>query len=247
MADQGIEVHAAADVAAVADLSARLPCRLVLVGLESSAGIAQCKEHCRTLHQRLPGLPILIYSQAAISSEDEAVLRGHTDGIVVQSTHAERRVLENIEHFLHEVRAGTDKPKAAAACRQKDRLKGRRILVVDDDARNLFVVTSALEQQGAKVENALNGHKALESLRRQKADLVLMDVMMPGMSGYEAIAAMKADPELRAIPVVVLTAKALRQDRQEALAAGADDYLSKPVDYDVLINMAAVWCGKKIP
>jgi hypothetical protein len=117
--------------------------------------------------------------------------------------------------------------------------------VVDDDPRNLFVVTAALEQEGAVVENALDGRKALETLRRQAVDLVFMDIMMPAMNGYEAIAAIKADPALRAIPVVALTAKAMKTDRQETIAAGADDYLAKPVDYALLINMAALWCGRQ--
>jgi hypothetical protein len=240
---EAVDVQLAADINAVAELYARLPCKLVLVGLESPADIDRCKTLCRDLHQRLPTLPILVYSGQPVSSEIEAALRGYTDSIIVQSPHSEKRVLENIERFVREVRTG--KPETGSASKQKDRLVGRHILVVDDDARNLFVVTSALEQQGAKVENALSGQKALELLKQQPVDLVLMDVMMPDMSGYEATAAIKADPALKSIPVVVLTAKALKNDRQDAFAAGADDYLTKPVDYDVLINMAAVWCGKK--
>jgi signal transduction histidine kinase/CheY-like chemotaxis protein len=243
VAGEGVDVQLATDVNTVAELYARLPCKLVLVGLESPADIERCKTLCRALHQRLPALPILVYSSQPVSSEIEAALRGYTDSIIVQSAHSEKRVLENIERFVREVRTG--KPETGSASKQKDRLVGRHILVVDDDARNLFVVTSALEQQGAKVENALSGQKALELLKRQRVDLVLMDVMMPDMSGYEATAAIKADPALKSIPVVVLTAKALKNDRQDAFAAGADDYLTKPVDYDVLINMAAVWCGKK--
>jgi CheY-like chemotaxis protein len=180
-----------------------------------------------------------------ISSENAAALRAFTDSIIVQSPHADERVLENIERFMRELREGAGKPEKWGIAKQQNRLRARHILVVDDDARNLFVVTSALEQQGARVENALNGQKALEILKKGPVDLILMDVMMPEMNGYEAIAAIKAIPALRAIPIIVLTAKALKNDRQEALAAGADDYLSKPVDYEVLINMAAVWCGRK--
>lgn len=245
VADEAVDVRVARDAAAVAELYASLPCKLVLVGLESAAEVGQCTALCHDLHQRMPALPILVYSQEPISSEAEGGLRGYTDSIVVQSQHAEKRMLENIERFVREVRQGNGKPTLSTVPQQKDRLLGRRILVVDDDARNLFVVTSALEQQGAKVENALSGHKALEILKKQPVDLVFMDVMMPDMSGYETTAAIKADPALQSIPVVVLTAKALKNDRQEAFASGADDYLTKPVDYEVLINMAAVWCGKK--
>jgi CheY-like chemotaxis protein len=121
-------------------------------------------------------------------------------------------------------------------------LDGRHILVVDDDPRNLFVITAALEQQGAKVDNALNGRKALEFLAATRPNLVVMDIMMPEMDGYATIEVMRSDPRLATIPVMALTAKALPNDREKALAAGADDYLVKPVDYDVLVNMAAAWC-----
>jgi hypothetical protein len=245
VSDETVEVHSATDVDAVAELYARLPCKLALVGLESPEDMERCKALCHGLHQRVPALPILVYSREAMPSEAEAALRGYTDSIIVQSAHADQRVLENIERFVSEVRAGAGRVESGGSSKQKDRLVGRHILVVDDDARNLFVVTSALEQQGARVDNALNGRKALELLKKQPVDLVLMDVMMPDMSGYEATAAIKSDPALKSIPVVVLTAKALKNDRKDAFAAGADDYLAKPVDYDVLINMAAVWCGKK--
>jgi CheY-like chemotaxis protein len=125
------------------------------------------------------------------------------------------------------------------------KLQGLHVLVVDDDPRNLFVITSALEQHGARVGNALSGAKGLEYLRQHGADLVFMDIMMPEMDGYEAIRQIRADPALQKVRVIALTAKALKADRENALAAGADDYLSKPVDYEVLVNMAKVWGEEK--
>ncbi|XLM22594.1 response regulator, partial [Chromobacterium piscinae] len=118
----------------------------------------------------------------------------------------------------------------------------RRVLVVDDDPRNLFVVTAALERHGAKLNSAVNGRRALEFLEQQSADLVLMDIMMPEMDGYQAIAAIRANPAWMDLPVVAITAKALPAEREKILATGADDYLSKPVDYDLLVAKVAQWC-----
>ncbi len=124
-------------------------------------------------------------------------------------------------------------------------LEEKQILVVDDDTRNLYVLTASLEQNGAKVVQALNGHKAIELLKREKIDLVFMDIMMPKMNGYEAIKAIRSDMTLKNLPIIALTAKALKEDRQKCLDAGADDYLSKPVDYEVLVNMAHAWIEKR--
>jgi hypothetical protein len=239
-----VEVHAVTDGDAAIALCQVTPCSLALVGLGSSTDLARCAALCQALSERFPAMPLLIYSQRAISGEEEAALRRYTDSIVVQAPQAERRVLENIERFVREVRDRGKLPATPPAARE-NRLQGRHILVVDDDPRNLFVVTSALEREGAVVENALNGRKALEMLHQQPMDLVFMDIMMPAMNGYEAIAAIKADPTLRTIPVVALTAKAMKTDREEAIAAGADDYLAKPVDYALLINMAMLWCGRR--
>ena len=120
-------------------------------------------------------------------------------------------------------------------------LQRENILVVDDDPRNLFVITAALEQNGAQVSTAINGRRALDFLYQNRVDLVLMDIMMPEMDGYEAIALLRADPALAHLPVVALTAKALPSDRAKIMAAGADDFVSKPVDYDILISKVESW------
>ncbi|TAN49422.1 MAG: response regulator, partial [Methylococcaceae bacterium] len=203
--------------------------------LEDGLSIAQ------TIRAANAGIGLVFFGERPLNDEDEARLRQYSDSIIIKAPMAERRLLENIERFLKEVpQAGAAGPPGGGK-----RLEGKRILVVDDDSRNLFVITAALEQQGAKVKNAVNGRRALELLAKNPVDLVIMDIMMPEMDGYQTIARLRADPALAAIPVLALTAKALPDDREKTLAAGADDYLSKPVDYDVLINMAVLWCGRR--
>jgi signal transduction histidine kinase/CheY-like chemotaxis protein len=209
-----------------------------------SAALAEARRVAGELHARLPQLGLLFYSAAPLGDEDEARLRQFSDSIIVKAPQSTRRLQENIAHFLQAAppRRRSHPLPAEPQGSGKKRLAGSRILVVDDDARNLFVITAALEQHGAQVDNALNGRKALQMLQTLRPDLVLMDIMMPEMDGYQTIAAMRADPRLATIPVLALTAKALPSDREKALAAGADDYLAKPADYEVLVNMAAAWC-----
>ena len=220
--------------------------RLVLIDL-GLAMVDAGLEVAALLRDLAPDLAMMFYSERPLSDEDEARLRQFADSIIVKAPQAKRRLLENIERFLAEAprRAqGRTAPPTPPGSGSK-RLAGRRILVVDDDPRNLFVVTAALEQQGATVANALNGQRALELMAGTAPDLVVMDIMMPEMDGYKTIAAMRAAPRLAAIPVLALTAKALPGEREKALAAGADDYLAKPADHELLINMAAAWCERR--
>ena len=239
-----LTVTAVRDLAGACDLLRTGDWRLAVVDLMRGPDGEDGATLCRALREEAPDLQLILYSETALGSEEEAVLRRYTDSIIVKTPQAGQRMLENIEHFLQNAPTpGMSKTVDAGEAGKK--LVNYRILVVDDDPRNLFVITSALEQHGAQVENALNGRKGLELLKKSGADLVFMDIMMPEMDGFEAIAEIRADPRLQRIPVVALTAKALKADREKAIKAGADDYLSKPVDYEVLVNMAKVWCEEK--
>ena len=223
-------------------------CDLVIVDL-ALMDDAECRRFCPALRERFPRLPLMLYGEQGVDGDQEARLREYTDSIILKTPNAERRMLENIERFLKGVPDGESASTGGAIPPTEEegrRLDGRRILVVDDDPRNLFVITSALESQGAAVSTALNGRKALEKLEEKRLpDLIFMDIMMPEMDGYETIRALRDDARLKALPVVALTAKALKADKEKALAAGADDYLAKPVDYEVLVNMARVWCEER--
>jgi CheY-like chemotaxis protein len=240
---------AAAEAERLQALLAATEFRFAIVDLGADqASLAAAREAAHRLRALAPALGLMFYGNEPLGDEDDASLRQYSDSIIIKTPQAERRLQENIEHFLQQApqrRAGQTALPAPAGSGSK-RLAGRHILVVDDDPRNLFVITAALEQHGAKVDNALNGRRALELLATVKPDLVVMDIMMPELDGYRTIEAMRADARLATIPVLALTAKALPSDREKALAAGADDYLAKPADYDVLINMAAAWCeGRK--
>ncbi|WP_300455404.1 response regulator [Accumulibacter sp.] len=215
--------------------------RLALVAL-SGQGADEGVAIAESIRQASPETAILFFSPQPVSEADEARLRSYSDSIIVNTPQADQRLLRNIERFLLEV------PQAAPSTTVEDghqRLAGRSILVVDDDPRNLFVITAALEQNGASVRSAINGKQALVLLAQAAVDLVITDIMMPEMDGYQTIAAIRGTPGLANIPIVALTAKALPEDKKSVLAAGADDYLSKPVDYEVLVNMASLWCAKR--
>jgi CheY-like chemotaxis protein len=123
--------------------------------------------------------------------------------------------------------------------------EGRRILIAEDDVRNVFALSSVLEPKGAKVEIARNGREAVEAVRNNPAiDLVLMDIMMPEMDGLEATRQLRADPRFAKLPIIALTAKAMIDDREKCLEAGANDYIAKPLDVDKLLSLARVWIRK---
>lgn len=222
-------------------------CCLAIIDLGAEP-VAAALDVAKRLREIDAKLSFVFFGQHAISDEDDALMHQYSDSIIIKAPQSEQRLLKNIERFLAKASHTTDSPASIEIPKPSgtgQRLAGRHVLVVDDDARNLFVITAALEKEGAKVSGVLNGKRAVEFLEKQTVDMVFMDIMMPEMDGYQTITAIRSNPALAKIPVVVLTAKALSSDREKALAAGADDYLAKPADYDVLISMASVWCASK--
>ncbi|KJR42152.1 signal transduction four helix bundle sensory module [Candidatus Magnetoovum chiemensis] len=221
-----------------------------LIMIDYEPNKMSCLTCCETIREINPTIPIIIYASANIDKEDETKLRRFTDTIIVHSEYAKQRLSKSIERFLHEVQpshqAKQTKLETQKTSENKTALKEKTIMVVDDDARNLFVITAALEQNGAKVVSVINGAKALAKLREETIDLVFMDIMMPDMNGYETIENIRKDEKLKTTPIVALTAKALKDDREKCLEKGANDYLSKPVDYEILIKTAAYWSNKKL-
>jgi CheY-like chemotaxis protein len=126
-----------------------------------------------------------------------------------------------------------------------DVFRGKKILIVDDDVRNVFALTSVLEANGMEVLFAENGRDGVELLRENRdVDLVLMDIMMPEMDGYEAMQAVRSMPEFEQLPIISLTAKAMKGDREKSIVSGASDYITKPVDTDQLLSLLRVWLYK---
>jgi CheY-like chemotaxis protein/HAMP domain-containing protein len=195
--------------------------------------------------ERWHDLPIVIYTGKELTKREETRLRRYADSIVVKDVRSPERLLAETSLFLHRVEAQLPREKR----RLLEQLhgaeavfQGKRVLIVDDDVRNVFALTSILEGYGTEVRFAENGREALEALREDpEVDLVLMDIMMPELDGYETTRAIRAQPQLERLPVIALTAKAMKGDREKAVAAGASDYIAKPVDTDQLLSLLRVW------
>ncbi|WP_257388372.1 response regulator [Tahibacter caeni] len=183
--------------------------------------------------------PVVIHSARDLSSDESLRLRQFTDSIVIKGARSPQRLLDEVRLFLHSIR----KPGDHAVARELDSsLSGRSVLVVDDDMRNIFALSKTLRAKGLNVLMAQDGMKALRQLDdNPQIQLVLMDIMMPGMDGYETIREIRKRPALARLPIIAITAKAMRGDRDRCLEAGANDYLSKPLDIDKLLSMMRVW------
>jgi CheY-like chemotaxis protein len=190
-------------------------------------------------------LPVVVYTAKELNEEEERRLRKEAHTVVMKGPAALQRLKDEAVLFLHRVveRLPSEKrPMVRQAQNAGSPLKGRKILVVDDDVRNVFALTALLEEHEMTVTHADNGKTSLDMLRANKdTDLVLMDIMMPIMDGYEAMRQIRQDPALSKLPVIALTAKAMMGDRDKCLAAGASDYLAKPVDADKLLSLMRVW------
>lgn len=189
--------------------------------------------------------PVIVYTGRDLSAEENLELMKYADRVIVKGVKSPERLLDETALFLHRVVA--DMPEAKQQTikqlyNKEGLLEGKKVLIVDDDMRNSFALSKLLSDKGLIVKIAQNGQKALELLAENPdVDLVLMDIMMPVMDGYETIKRIRAQRELRALPILALTAKAMKGDREKCLAAGANDYLPKPVDIDRLFSMLRVW------
>jgi signal transduction histidine kinase/CheY-like chemotaxis protein len=192
--------------------------------------------------------PVIVYTGRAVSSEEEQQLRKYSRSIIIKGAKSPERLLDEVSLFLHQVeeKLPPDRQRMLRDARARDAaFEGRRILVVEDDVRNIFALSSVLEPLGGSVMIARNGREALNRLANKPApDIVLMDIMMPEMDGFEAMQEIRKNPELRDLPIIALTAKAMPDDQQRCLAAGANDYITKPIDVDKLVSLIRIWMPK---
>ena len=172
----------------------------------------------------------------------------YSDSIILKGARSPERLLDEVTLFLHQVesRLPPETQKMLREVRDRDEaLDGRRVLIVEDDVRNVYALTAVLEPRGVQLEVARNGLEALAALERQTAaepfDLVLMDIMMPEMDGLTATREIRKRAEWNRIPIIALTAKAMKDDREQCMAAGANDYIAKPLDVDRLLSLVRVW------
>ncbi len=193
-------------------------------------------------HRRLP---MIVYTGRELTPEDQQRLHGLAQTVIIKDVTTMERLLDETTLFLHRVEANLPERKQRVLRRiakSDPQLVERRVLVVDDDLRNIFALTSLLEGHKMHVQYAENGRRALTKLEEDSTiDVVLMDIMMPEMDGYEAVRKIRERPEWRELPVIALTAKAMKGDRKKCLEAGASDYITKPVDADQLLSLLRVW------
>ena len=194
---------------------------------------------------KLRNLPVIIYTGKELSREEEARLRALSEAIILKDVGSAERLLAETAMFLHRVESELPAPAQEMlqqAHRADPELQGKTVLIVDDDVRNVFALTSMLERWDVEALRAENGREALDVLKHTpNIDLILMDIMMPEMDGYETTRAIRSDERFRSLPIVALTAKAMKGDREKCLEAGASDYLAKPVSAEQLLSMLRVW------
>jgi CheY-like chemotaxis protein/signal transduction histidine kinase len=188
-------------------------------------------------------LPVVVYTGRDLSADEERQLQQLASTVIVKDSGSPERLLDETALFLHRTLADLPEERQIRVERVKDEasLRGRKVLVVDDDVRNIFSLTAALEQHGLEVVFAENGREGIERLRTTPGiDIMLVDIMMPEMDGYETMREIRKNDAFRNLPIVAVTAKAMKGDREKCLEAGATDYVSKPVDIDQLLAVLRV-------
>ncbi|WP_367874516.1 response regulator [Luteolibacter sp. Populi] len=194
--------------------------------------------------------PVIVYTGRELATEEEQRLRRYSKSIIIKGAKSPERLLDEVTLFLHQVVSDLPPEQQRMLEKAGNRdagLEGRRILIAEDDVRNVFALTSLLESRGVKLQIARNGREAVEALERsltdptQRVDLVLMDIMMPEMDGITAMREIRKRTEWQKLPIIALTAKAMKNDQEQCLAAGANDYLAKPLNVDKLLSLIRVW------
>ncbi|HET9484718.1 MAG TPA: response regulator, partial [Xanthomonadales bacterium] len=190
-------------------------------------------------------LPVVVFTGKELTPEEDTQIRSKAKSIVLKGVQSPERLLDETALFLHRVIA--DLPESQQRMLESlhetdEPLVGRKVLVVDDDVRNIFALSSLLERHGMKVESATGGKEAIATMDSQPdIALALMDIMMPHMDGYETMRQIRKDPRFRRLPIIALTAKAMKGDREKCLEAGASDYIAKPVNTEQLLSLLRMW------
>ncbi|WP_410050635.1 response regulator [Bosea sp. BH3] len=226
-------------------------CMVLDLTLPDASGYSLLETLSRESSYAFP--PVIVYTGRDISADDEQRLRRYSKSIIIKGAKSPERLLDEVSLFLHQVISDlpAEQQKMIRKSRNRDALlEGRRILVVEDDVRNVYALANILEPRGAAVEIARNGREALAALEKQAGDqgraidLVLMDVMMPVMDGLTATREIRRNPDWKKLPIIALTAKAMPDDQQRCIDAGANDYMAKPLDVEKLLSLVRVWMPK---
>ena len=235
----------------------------VETGAEALAALREQPADCVVLDLRLPDMsgfevlerirddadlanvPVVVFTGRELSPEEDAQLHTMARSVVVKGVESPERLLDETALFLHRVVSDLPPEKQRMLERlhsSDESLVGQKVLLVDDDARNIFALSSVLERRGMQVLTATTGSEAIELLESTPGvAIVLMDIMMPEMDGYQTMQVIRANPAFRRLPIIALTAKAMKGDREKCLEAGASDYLAKPVNTEQLLSALRMW------
>ncbi len=226
-------------------------CMVMDLNLPDLSGYQLLEKMAEQEHVAFP--PVIVYTGRSLSAEEEQHLRRFSRSIIIKDARSPERLLDEVTLFLHQVETTLPPESQRMLKVARDRetvFEGRRILVVEDDVRNIFALSSVLEPKGMKVDIARNGREALDALQRSQEqpgapiDLVLMDIMMPEMDGLTAMREIRKQAIWKRLPIIALTAKAMKDDQEKCLAAGANDYIAKPLDVEKLLSLVRVWMPK---
>jgi CheY-like chemotaxis protein/signal transduction histidine kinase/CHASE3 domain sensor protein len=226
----------------------KFDCMVLDLSLPDASGFSLLETLSQESGHSFP--PVIVYTGRELSPDQEQRLRRYSSSIIIKGAKSPERLLDEVSLFLHQVVSDLppEHQKMIRQARNRDAvLEGRRVLIVEDDVRNVYSLANILEPRGAKVKIARNGQEALDALELSaggdngRIDLVLMDVMMPVMDGLEATRRLRLDPRWAKLPIIALTAKAMPDDQERCLAAGANDYMAKPLDVDKLLSLVRVW------
>jgi CheY-like chemotaxis protein len=253
LANDEVEVIGVASASeALAQLKSTIfDCMVVDINLPGFSGHELLEKMAQQEDGAFP--PVIVYTGRALSKDEEQRLRRYSKSIIIKDARSPERLLDEVTLFLHQVESqlSPERQQMLKTARNRESaLEGRKVLVVEDDVRNIFALSSVLEPKGISVIIARNGREALEALGRASKDasasidLVLMDIMMPEMDGYTAMREIRKRGEWKHLPIIALTAKAMKDDHEKCLAAGASDYIAKPLDVEKLLSLVRVWMPK---
>ena len=221
----------------------KFDCVILDLNLPDISGFDLLKKIKKIHDETIP--PILVYTGRHITKQEEFELKKFATSVIIKGVRSEDRLLDETALFLHQVveKMPEEKQKIISMLHDKNgHFRDKNILLVDDDVRNIFAVSKILEDREANVFSAVNGEKALEILQEKpEMDLVLMDIMMPVLDGYETMKRLRAQQQFSNLPIIALTAKAMKEDRKKCIDAGANDYISKPLDVSKLLSLMRIW------
>jgi CheY-like chemotaxis protein/methyl-accepting chemotaxis protein len=221
----------------------KFDCMILDLGLKNMTGFEVLELIKKD--EQLSSLPIVVYTGHELTKEEDLKLQRYADSIILKGARSFERLLSETTLFLHQLESKLTEKKQEILKKlhnREDVLNGKTILIVDDDMRNVFALSSVLESYNVKIIIAKNGKDGIDKLHANPhINLVMMDIMMPEMDGYQAMRLIRSESKYKKLPIIALTAKAMKDDREKCLAAGANEYLAKPVNIDKLLSLLRVW------